>query len=163
MVRRIRLAGVAAVVALVVLSACGDGDGEGQGAGTGPTPTTAAVTTSSVLAGEDEAVVRFAEPLDGATVASPVKVRMEATDFTIEPAGEVREGAGHFHIVVDAECVAVGEVVPSDPTHLHYGKAQTEAEVPLAPGRHTLCLQVGDGAHSALDLTETITIEVSAG
>ena len=30
----------------------------------------------------------------------------------------------------------------------------------LAPGEHTLCLQVGDGAHTALDLTSEITVNV---
>ena len=105
--------------------------------------------------------MRFVEPTDGAAVPSPVKVRMEATNFTIEPAGEVRSGAGHLHIMIDTGCVPAGEVIPSDASHLHYGKAQTEAELPLAPGRHTLCLQAGDGAHRALDLTHTITVEVT--
>ena len=54
---------------------------------------------------------------DGATVASPVTVKMAATNFTIEPAGDgtVKEGAGHFHIARIGErdrpgvaCIAEG-------------------------------------------------------
>jgi hypothetical protein len=34
---------------------------------------------------------------------------------------------------------------------MHYGKAQTEAELTLTPGVHTLCLQAADGSHVALE------------
>jgi hypothetical protein len=85
---------------------------------------------------------------------------MGAESFTIEPAGEIREGAGHLHIMVDVPCVSVGQTVPADDNHLHYGKAQTEAELTLTPGKHTLCLQAADGAHTALNLTQTIEVTV---
>ena len=111
----------------------------------------------------EEPSVHFASPEDGATVTSPVQVEMMAVNFTIEPAGEVHDGAGHFHIMIDVPCVAPGEVIPSDANHLHYGQAQTSAELELEPGEHTLCLQAGNGAHVALDLTDTITITVEAG
>lgn len=107
--------------------------------------------------------VYFASPEDGATVTDPVQVEMMAVNFTIEPAGEVRAGAGHFHIMIDVPCVTPGEVIPSDDSHLHFGQGQTSAELELAAGEHTLCLQAGDGAHVALDLTDTISITVEAG
>lgn len=94
--------------------------------------------------------VYFVEPQAGATVASPVRVVMAAESFTVEPAGEVKPGAGHLHIVVDGDCAAPGDAVPKDGTHLHYGKGQLEAGVELTPGEHTLCLQAADGAHVAL-------------
>ncbi len=46
---------------------------------------------------------------------------------------------------------------------LHYGKAQTEAELTLTPGAHTLCLQAADGNHVALEgqgMAHTIGITV---
>ncbi len=107
--------------------------------------------------------VFFASPSDGATVTSPVKVIMSAENFIVEPAGQVKAGAGHLHIMVDTDCVAAGQVVPFDATHLHYGKGQLEAELALSPGTHTLCLQAADGAHIALagaGMTQKITLTV---
>jgi hypothetical protein len=107
--------------------------------------------------------VFFTSPADKATVSSPVKATMGAESFTIEPAGEVKPGAGHLHIMVDTDCVAAGQAVPKDDTHLHFGKGQTDAELKLSPGTHTLCLQAGDGAHVAVageGMTQKITITV---
>ena len=33
-------------------------------------------------------------------------------------------------------------MIPADANHVHFGKAQTEAEVTLAPGKHTLQLNL---------------------
>jgi hypothetical protein len=112
---------------------------------------------------EPEARVFFTNINDGDTVDSPVTVQWSAENFIIEPAGEVKAGAGHLHIMVDADCVATGQIVPADDTHLHYGKAQTEATLELTPGEHTLCLQAADGVHTALagdGLVQVITITV---
>ncbi len=110
-----------------------------------------------------QARVFFTSPSDGATVTRPVKITMGAENFIVEPAGPVKAGAGHLHIMVDADCVAAGQVVPSDATHLHYGKGQLEAELALSPGTHTLCLQAADGAHIALagaGMTQKMTLTV---
>jgi hypothetical protein len=107
--------------------------------------------------------VFFTAPADKANVSSPVKVTMGAEAFTIEPAGVVKEGAGHLHIMIDTDCITAGQLVPKDATHLHYGKGQTEAEIELPTGSHILCLQAADGAHIALTgdgMTHTISITV---
>lgn len=104
--------------------------------------------------------VSIASPEDGATVESPFQVQMESDGFTVEPAGQVREGAGHLHLMVDADCVATGETIPEEEGHLHFGDGSTETELDLPAGEYTLCLQAGDGAHTALDLTDQITITV---
>jgi hypothetical protein len=106
--------------------------------------------TTPVPASSPSPRIFFVEPADGATLASPVRLVMGAEAFTVEAAGEIRAGAGHLHIMVDADCVAAGEVIPKDETHIHYGQGQMEAELALAPGEHTLCLQAADGAHFAL-------------
>ncbi len=113
-----------------------------------------------VACGDGNGGVSFAEPEDGQTVASPVQVRMQSEEIRIEEAGEVREGAGHFHIMVDTACVEPGETIPEDDQHLHFGDASTETTIDLDPGEHTLCLQVGNGRHTALDATDEITITV---
>lgn len=108
--------------------------------------------------------VFFVEPADGATVTAPVKVVMGAENFVVEAATDVAvEGHGHLHIMVDTDCVDVGQGIPKDDTHLHFGKGQLEAELELAPGEHTLCLQAADGLHVALPgdgMTHTIVLVV---
>ena len=107
--------------------------------------------------------VRFIDLKDGAAVSSPLVVKMAADNFTVEPAGEVKAGHGHLHIVVDADCIPAGQVVPKDDQHLHYGQGQVEATLELSPGQHTLCLQAADGAHVALSgagLAQKISISV---
>jgi hypothetical protein len=115
--------------------------------------------------GSTDPIVRFAEPRDGASVAAPVRVVMAAENFTVEPAGDgsVHDGAGHLHIMVDTPCVAAGDTIPKDETHLHFGDGSTETELALEPGSHTLCLQAADGAHTALPgegMTHTISVTV---
>ena len=46
---------------------------------------------------------------------------------------------------------------------MHFGKAQTEAEVTLAPGKHTLQLELGDRNHMPFDppiVSKKITVNV---
>jgi hypothetical protein len=135
------------LVLLLLLAGC-SGDDAGEGAGGDAAP--------------GEQSVAFGGIEDGAEVTSPVAVDFEAEGFTIEPAGDgaITEGAGHMHVMVDTGCVEVGQVIPSDEQHLHFGDGSTSAELELEPGEHTLCLQAGDGAHTALDLTDEITITV---
>ncbi|MGH3035749.1 MAG: DUF4399 domain-containing protein [Gaiellaceae bacterium] len=107
------------------------------------------------------AAVSITSPDDGATVESTFPVVMEADGFTVEPAGEVTEGAGHFHLMVDAECLAAGEQIPADDFHIHLADGSAETELTLPAGEHTLCLQAGDGKHAALDLTDQVTVTIA--
>lgn len=107
------------------------------------------------------ASVSILSPEDGARVESPFLVVAEADSFTIEAVGEVREDAGHLHVMVDTGCVAAGETIPEDGGHVHLGDGSEETELDLPAGEHTLCLQAGDGEHRALDLTDEITITVA--
>lgn len=121
----------------------------------------AVATAFAVVAcGNGDGSASFSQPADGATVSSPVDVVMVAEGIDIVPAGEPADGEGHFHIMVNVGCVAPGEVIPADEEHLHFGDASTETSLELPPGEHTLCLQVGDGMHIALDVTDEITVIV---
>lgn len=136
--------GLASALLIAGLAACGDDD-----------------DTVDQETNEESAVsVSFASPVDGAAIAGSVLVEMVADGVTIEPAGDVHEGAGHFHVLADAGCAATGEAIAKDADHVHFGKAQTEGRIYLGPGEHELCLQVGDGAHHALDVTDTVTVNV---
>jgi hypothetical protein len=102
-------------------------------------------------------------PADGATVSSPVRVLFGLRGVGVAPAGIEREAAGHHHLLIDTPVPDLGLPVPADPNHLHFGGGQTEVEVELAPGTHTLQLLLGDERHIPHDppiLSEMITIVV---
>lgn len=114
-----------------------------------PSPENTEVTTTET---DTTAVqVFFVTPADGDTVTSPVRVVMGTEGVRIVPAGTMEEGTGHLHILIDTDFVPAGQVIPTDSLHLHFGQGQLETELELAPGTHTLRLQLADGAHIALD------------
>ena len=106
---------------------------------------------------EPIATATFTSPEANAQVAGSVELEMAAEGITIEEAGEARDGAGHFHVIADAGCVSTGEGIAKDADHVHFGKGQTTGLIYLEPGSHDLCLQVGDGTHQALDITDRRT------
>jgi hypothetical protein len=94
------------------------------------------------------AKVYFKNLKNGQTVSSPVKVEMGVDGMKVDTAGPVVAASGHFHILIDAgDSIATSQMIVKDSTHLHYGKAQTSADLKLAPGKHTLALQFADGLH----------------
>jgi hypothetical protein len=106
--------------------------------------------------------VFFENLKDGDIVSSPVKVKMGVNGFEIKPAGSTAKNEGHHHIIIDGSSIAEGEVVPpNDATHMHFGKAQTEAEVTLAPGAHTLTLQLADGTHKSYGPKASTTVKIT--
>lgn len=106
--------------------------------------------------------VDFGNLKDGDTVSTTFKVTFEVSGKTIRPAGTEEDGTGHHHIIIDDTFVAAGTVVPADDTHIHFGKGQTETELTLAPGKHTLTLQFADYAHRSFGgkWSKTITVTV---
>jgi len=106
--------------------------------------------------------VGFVLPEDGATVAQDVQVQMEVHGMQVHAAGEVIEGTGHHHLIIDGSFVPQGEAVAKDGTHLHFGKGQTETDIHLTPGDHTLTLQFADGHHQSYgeSMSKTIHIHV---
>ena len=107
--------------------------------------------------------ITITEPADGATVSSPFKVKFGAEGVKIEPAGAIAAGSGHHHLLINTGPIAEGQTIPMDDTHLHYGKAQTETELTLTPGKHTLQLVAGDKLHMQFNPTvasKVITVNV---
>ncbi len=105
--------------------------------------------------------VSFVEPKNGATVTSPFKVVFAVKGMTVEPAGEIKANSGHHHLLINLGPMNAGEAIPVDSTHLHYGKAQTEAEVTLPPGKYKLTMQFANGAHVSYGPAMAATIEVT--
>jgi hypothetical protein len=115
-----------------------------------------------VMKPTEGAKVMFVSPADEATVKSPVKIEMGVEGMKVQPAGELTEGTGHHHILVDVDPVEFGEAVPADDKHIHFGKGQTETELELEPGKHTLTLQFADGVHRSYgeQMRTSITVVV---
>lgn len=122
----------------------------------------AAVAFSPVCAGQAQAYI--ISPADGAEVSSPFVVQFGLKGMGIAPAGIEFAGTGHHHLLVNVEELPPkGKPIPADERHLHFGKGQTEAELNLPPGKHTLQLLLGDHLHTPQDppvVSPKITITV---
>lgn len=106
--------------------------------------------------------VFFVEPKNGAVVTSPFKVVFGVSGMVVEPAGEIKPDSGHHHLLINTGPIKEGETIPADETHLHFGKAQTETEVTLPPGKYKLTMQFANGAHQSYGpkMSKTITVTV---
>jgi hypothetical protein len=112
----------------------------------------------------DSAKIFFVNLKDGQTIQSPFKVEMGISGIGLDSAGAIRQASGHHHILLDAgDSLSAGTVVPKDSLHLHFGNAQKEAEIKLAPGKHRITLQYADGIHrsygSRLATSVSVTVK----
>ena len=126
----------AAFVALTfgTLIACGASSAQQARTG-GPTPS------------PEGAEVRFVGLADGARLPTKMTVRFGLRGMGVAPAGLERENSGHHHLLIDTELPPLDEPIPNDFNHLHFGAGQTEAEITLKPGTHTLQLLFADKDH----------------
>jgi len=107
--------------------------------------------------------VYFANLKDGQTVTSPLKVEMAVEAMHVDTAnGVLKPASGHHHILVDIDSIKTGEVIKKDSVHIHFGNAQTSAEIKLPPGKHSLTLQFADAMHRSYGskLTSKVTVDV---
>ncbi len=120
------------VLILLVASAATCGVALAQG---GPTPSA------------QGAAVYFVGLDDGDTVPTKVNIRFGLHEMGVAPAGLDRANSGHHHLLIDTELPPLDKPIPNDFNHLHFGAGQTEAEITLKPGTHTLQLLLGDKDH----------------
>jgi hypothetical protein len=71
----------------------------------------------------------------------------------VQPAGEVVEGTGHHHILINQDFFPPGQVIPTDDTHRHFGKGDTEAVLDLPPGDYKLTLQFAMASSASKDFS----------
>src|SRR5258706_14818364 len=111
------------------------------------------------------AEVYFIAPRDGATVHGPVTVQFGLKGMGVAPAGVKFDNTGHHHLLIDTDAPAdPGAPLPATDKIVHFGKGQTEASVPLSPGKHTLQLLLGDQnhvPHNPPAISSKITITVA--
>ena len=118
----------------------------------GPTPSPAA------------AAVYFIDLKDGATIGPTTTIHFGLRGMGVAPAGSDKADSGHHHLLIDVEPPPLNRPIPNDFNHLHFGAGQTEAEVNLAPGTHTLQLLLGDKnhvPHSPPVMSERIRVTVT--
>lgn len=106
------------------------------------------------------AKVYFENIKNDQTIAPDELVKFGVKGMKVVPAGELKEGTGHHHLIIDGASIAKGEVVPADESHFHFGKGQTETKLNLKPGDHTLTLQFADGTHKSYGESLSTTIKV---
>ncbi len=112
------------------------------------------------------AAVYFVDLKDGATIAPKSVIHFGLRGMGVAPAGSDRPNSGHHHLLIDTQVPPLNEPIPNDFNHLHFGAGQTEAEVTLTPGDHTLQLLLGDKdhiPHSPPVMSERIRVKVAEG
>lgn len=122
------------------------------------------VLASAATPAPKGAEVSIVSPADGATVPQTFIVKFAVQNIALAPAGDVTKNTGHHHLLIDVDDLPVaGQPIPTDAHHMHFGKAQTQAEIKLAPGKHTLQLILGDSGHMPFEpsiVSEKITVNV---
>src|SRR5262245_29139094 len=109
------------------------------------------------------AAVYFVDVKEGSTLPTKPTIHFGLRNMGVAPAGLDRENAGHHHLIVDAPTPPLDRPLPNDFSHLHFGAGQTEAEVSLTPGKHTLQLILGDKDHIPHNppvMSDRITVNV---
>ncbi len=112
------------------------------------------------------AEVYIIAPRAGAVVHSPFTVRFGLKGMGIAPAGVKFDNTGHHHLLIDTDLASIKLDAPLPVTDQikHFGKGQTETELTLPPGKHTLELLFADAQHVPFDPplhSKKITITVA--
>lgn len=110
------------------------------------------------------AQVYIISPANGAEVKSPVTVRFGLRGMGVAPAGVMNANTGHHHLLIDVDTLPPDNMpLPANDHVRHFGGGQTEVELTLTPGTHTLQLVLGDALHIPHDppvRSEKVTIKV---
>ncbi len=99
-------------------------------------------------AAPEQAEVYLIEPRDGQCVASTFTVKFGLRGMGVAPAGVDREATGHHHLLINLpELPDMSLPLPATDSIRHYGAGQTETEITLPPGEHTLQLLLANYLH----------------
>ena len=103
-------------------------------------------------------------PRAGVTVVNPFTVIFGLKGMGVAPAGVNTPNTGHHHLLIDvAQMPDMSMPLPRTDNVRHFGGGQTEVDLTLPPGRHTLQLVLADLLHTPHDkpvVSEKITITV---
>src|SRR3954470_11233472 len=93
------------------------------------------------------AAVYFIGLKDGDTLPTKATIHFGLRGMGVAPAGSDRANSGHHHLIIDAPTPTLNTEIPNDFQHLHFGAGQTETELTLTPGEHTLQMVFADKNH----------------
>lgn len=96
-------------------------------------------------ASPEGASVYIISPKDGDTVETTFKVKFGLSGMGVAPAGTEKTNTGHHHLLIDGKVPDMNQ--PLGANVKHFGGGQTESEVTLEPGQHSLQLILGDHMH----------------
>jgi cytochrome c553 len=119
----------------------------------GPSAGTAKAVGGFVLAhaqrkpSPPDARVSFVGLQDGAVLPPKATIHFRLSNMGVAPAGIDKPNTGHHHLLIDTKLPDLNAAIPSDFNHLHFGAGQTEVEITLTPGYHTLQLLLADEDH----------------
>ncbi len=112
------------------------------------------------------ASVGFKTLQDGDLVPPTFTVEFLISGMGIAPAGSMIDNTGHHHLLIDVtEMPDMNLPLPATDHIRHFGKGQTEAELTLSAGEHTLQLLFADYVHTPHDppvMSAKIAVTVSA-
>jgi len=162
MFSRVTVIPVLAVFALTAAACGGSPEPESSSA-----PAAAPAADHGAHAGGGK--VFFMEPMNGATVKSPVRLVFGSEAVTISPVppgeiteAQVRPNTAHYHLGVDTDCLPAGTVIPKANPWVHFGDGKNVIDMQLSAGPHKLAVQAGDDRHATMTgLCETINITVT--
>ena len=96
----------------------------------------------------ESATASILEPANGDKVPSTFTVKFGLSGMGVAPAGVDVDNTGHHHLLVDLEALPeLDQPLPKGEHILHFGGGQTEADLTLSPGKHTLQLLLGNYQH----------------
>jgi uncharacterized protein DUF4399 len=108
--------------------------------------------------------VEITFPKNGATVSSPVTIKLVATGVRIAPATDERKGSSHHHLFVDHELTWLNDTIPQgSPGIIHLARGQTEFVLDsLKPGPHRVIALLANWDHLPLNplVADTVTFTV---
>ena len=112
-----------------------------------------------------DAQVYFISPQDGDVVSGGIEVRFGLRGMGVAPAGIEAANTGHHHLLIDMDTLpAMDAPLPKSEQVHHFGGGQTQTQLSLAPGTHTLRLLLGNHLHIPHQppvMSEQITITVT--
>ena len=127
------------------------------------------VVAPLIFAGDTPSVqgtkIYFVNIQDGDVLKIPFIVQFGlSSQMGIAPALVDWPDTGHHHLIINSPTPNPNKAIPSkSENHIHFSGGQTEWEVDLPSGQHTLQLILGDYSHIPHDppiLSEIITITV---
>jgi len=112
----------------------------------------------------EDAKLYFIEPENGATVSKTFTVKFGLSGMGVAPAGVDFPATGHHHLLIDTENLPdMAQPIAFTEKSLHFGGGQTETQITLTPGKHSLQLLLGDKNHIPFNppvISERIQITV---